>query len=252
MAMNFPPLPEEINIIYSLPLKSIKPLFVPKITGVFIKRTDITHRLLTTFDVLLPVEKVPNKDEYILVGRYDVFYYLRNTKEDLSVKCIIEEYTGSLQQYYKILRRMHSKGDMTKKNKQIVLQLIKGFGVNISSVSKNTGFSNSDFSDYEYNSLVPTNLINENTTEKTLNWISKLKLDATVKSFLYDRAKLPKGNTGRLTEEKRKFLQDFFKYVKRFDKLNSIQQIEILKKALNFKLIAIEILQKEIDGYFNK
>lgn len=236
--------PQQINMIS---LKKIKPLYMPHITNVFYKRMDNTFNYLTIFDLLLPVEKHPQKDEYLLVGRYDCYHFILKYTKMTEAPCIIEDFTGKPLQYLKVLRRLHPKGDSTKQGKQMILNKLKSRSFYLLEIMKKTGFTKQDLSSYNYASTVPKKCINEHTTETTLNWIDSLKLDKEVKEFLYESAGLPLKNTDRLTDEKRKFLQYFFKHAKRFHELSTSQQIKVLTYAMNFKRITMQFLQEVID-----
>ncbi|MBO0999557.1 hypothetical protein IOC57_17640 [Bacillus sp. SD075] len=240
--------PKEINWI---PIKKIKPLYIPHITKTFYKRMNINFHYLDTFDLLLPVEKHPQKEEYFLVGRYDCYLFMINETNLKEVPCIIEEFTGKPSQYLKILRRLHNKGDSNKTSKQSLLNKLQARNLSISQVIKMTGFTKQDLEDYHYKQTVPQEYINNHTTEKTLNWIDNLSLDNTVKDFLYKSAGLPQSNKERLTDEKRKFLQYFFKHAKRFEQLTIPEQIEVLATALNFRSVVMSFLQEKIYRYLD-
>ncbi|PAF16916.1 hypothetical protein [Terribacillus saccharophilus] len=229
----------------------IKPIYSPVFTQTFMKRMRNTVKFHETFDLLLPVEKHPVKDEYILVGRYDVYSFIKDDGLLKEVPVVIEEYTEETLQFLKILRRLHNKGDASKSNKQSILNMLQLKKIPLSLILKKTGFTKQDFSNYNYNEDILSKYINTYTTEQTLNWIYKLKLEEDVKDFLYNRAGLPQGNAMRLTDEKRKFLQLFFIKADRFLELLPSQQIEVLANALNYKEIAMSFLQKQIDNFLD-
>ncbi|MDM5187308.1 hypothetical protein QUF99_08200 [Bacillus sp. DX4.1] len=239
---------QEISMI---PLRKIKPLYIPHITKVFYTRMNNIFSHLGIFDLLLPVEKHPQKDEYFLVGKYDLYYFMINHTNLNEAPCIIEEFTGKTTQSLKILRRLHNKGDSNKTSKQNILSKLSNRNLPLSKIIKMTGFIKQDLKDYHYNSVVPRKYISDHTTETTLNWIANLTLDATVKEFLYERAGLPQKNQDRLTDEKRKFLNHFFRNSKRFEQLSAPKQINVLTYAMNFKGVVISHLQKQIDSYLN-
>lgn len=240
-----------IQKISMVPLEKINPLYTPHITKVFYTRMNNIFPYLDIFDLLLPVEKHPQKDEYFLVGRYDFYYFIINNTNLNEVPCITEEFTGNTAQSLKILRRLHSKGDSNKISKKNILNKLSERNLTSSQVIKMTGFTKQDLINYHYNSAVPQKYISNHTTEATLNWITNLKLDAIVKNFLYERAGLPQKNQKRLTDEKRKFLQYFFRNTKRFEQLSVPKQINVLTYALNFKGVIITLLQQQIDNYLN-
>ncbi|WP_255290293.1 hypothetical protein [Bacillus cereus] len=208
-----------------------------------------TIEYLDRFDLLLPVEKHPQKDEYILVGKYDCYNFIANNQHIRQIPCIIEDFIDKPSQYLKILRRLHNKGDSNKTNRQFILNKLVENHFPLLQILKQTGFTKNDLRDYNYKVTVPKNYINSHTTEKTMNWISDLKLRSNTKQFLYKCAGLPIGNHKRLTEEKKKFLQHFFTHAKGFEKLTIPQQINILTHALNFKAIMTAQLQQQINWY---
>ncbi|WP_257206070.1 hypothetical protein [Bacillus cereus] len=208
-----------------------------------------TIEYLDRFDLLLPVEKHPQKDEYILVGKYDCYNFIANNQHIRQIPCIIEDFIDKPSQYLKILRRLHNKGDSNKTNRQFILNKLVENHFPLLQILKQTGFTKNDLRDYNYKVIVPKNYINSHTTEKTMNWISDLKLRSNTKQFLYKCAGLPIGNHKRLTEEKKKFLQHFFTHAKGFEKLTIPQQINILTHALNFKAIMTAQLQQQINCY---
>lgn len=208
-----------------------------------------TIEYLDRFDLLLPVEKHPQKDEYILVGKYDCYNFIANNQHIRQIPCIIEDFIDKPSQYLKILRRLHNKGDSNKTNRQFILNKLVENHFPLLQILKQTGFTKNDLRDYNYKVTVPKNYINSHTTEKTMNWISDLKLRSNTKQFLYKCAGLPIGNHKRLTEEKKKFLQHFFTHAKGFEKLTIPQQINILTHALNFKAIMTAQLQQQINCY---
>ncbi|MCM3790339.1 hypothetical protein M3221_18335 [Domibacillus indicus] len=235
----------EINII-TIPIDKIKPLYNPKVTGTFSKRMHRSLDYLNTFDLLLPVEKHPQKDEYYLVGSYDRYSFIKEMGFK-KAPCIIEDFTDKNSEYLKILKRLDNKGDSNKANKQYILNKLLLSNVPSIEILEKTGFTNQDFTNYQYKPTVPAEYKNDYTTEETLNWIEGLKLENSVKDFLYERAGL--NNAERLTGEKRKFLQHFFKNAQRFQELSAFQQIEILAAALNFNNVAMLYLQGKIDEH---
>ncbi|PFA22249.1 hypothetical protein CN373_10840 [Bacillus cereus] len=237
--------------IITIPLRKIKPLYIPHITKVFYTRMDNVFSYLSTFDLLLPVEKHPQDDEYVLVGKYDLYYFMISHTNLDEAPCIIEEFTGDTTQSLKILRRLHNKGDSNKTSKQNILNKLSNQNLSLSQLTKMTGFTKQDLKEYHYNPSVPQKYINNHSTEATLNWIASLRLDAAVKEFLYERAGLPQKHQDRLTDTKRKFLHRFFRNTKRFNQLSAPKQINVLTYAMNFERVVIECLQKKIDNYLN-
>ncbi|EJS70178.1 hypothetical protein CN425_14180 [Bacillus cereus] len=244
--------PHSLTEIRMIPIEKINPLYNPHITKSYSKKMPSTIEYLDTFDLLLPVEKHPQKDEYILVGKYDCYNFITNTPHIRQVPCIIEDFTEKSSQYLKILRRLHTRGDSHKTNRQFILNKLEENHFPLLQILKQTGFTKHDLRDYNYKITVPKNYINSHTTEKTLNWISDLKLKSTIKQFLYTCAGLPIGNHMRLTEEKKKFLQHFFAHANEFEQLTNRQQIKILTNALNFKAIMTAQLQQQINYYLIK
>lgn len=230
-------------------ITKIKPMYIPEITSVFLKKTNKTFQYLDTFDLLLPVEKPPKKDEYILVGRYDCYSFLKNDTDLKKALCIVEEFTDGTSQYLKILRRLHGKGDSTKLNKRNILHMLQSHKLSPAQISKMSGFKNHDFDSYHYSENIPKHYINNHTTEQTLNWIANLSLDTNVSKFLYESAGISKRDNKRLTNKKKKKLEFFFEHAKRFEDLSYTQQIKLLSRALNFKAVVMTCLQKEIDMY---
>ncbi|MGG4491316.1 hypothetical protein [Metabacillus idriensis] len=127
----------------------ISTLYFPHVTKVFMKRMTSTHAQLSDYDLILPVEKHPDREEYILVGRYDCYEYISTFHKTKEVLCIIEEFTEKETQYFKILRRLHNKGDSNKKNKKLLLNRLEH--QNFSKINKMTGFSRSELKDYRKN-----------------------------------------------------------------------------------------------------
>ncbi|MFS0689947.1 hypothetical protein AB1K89_12010 [Sporosarcina sp. 179-K 8C2 HS] len=237
--------------IIMIPLRKIKTLFEPHVTEVFYKRMKNNLYFLDYFDLILPVEKYPHKDEYVLVGRYDVYSFIANKDPLKSVPCIVETFTGREGQYLKILRRLQNKGDSNSTSKERVLSKPQIRNLSLPRIENMTGLTKKELSGYKYNQEVPKKYINLNTTVNTLNWISSLIVNDDVKAFLYKRAGLPQGNNKRLTDEKRKLLQVFFKKVKRFEQLSSSAQIKVLRDTLKFKDEFIHYMQIRIDSLLN-
>ncbi|WP_259416006.1 hypothetical protein [Bacillus toyonensis] len=194
---------------------------------------DITIEYLGIFDLLLPVEKHPQKDEYILVGKYDSYNFITNNPHIKQVPCIIEDFTEKSSQYLKILCRLHTKGDSNKTNRKSILTKLEENHFPPLQILKQTGLTKQELRNYNYKPTVPKNYINSHTTEKTMNWIIDLKLESTIKQFLYQCAGLPIGSHKRLTEEKKKSLQHFFVHKQGFEQLTIHQQIKVLTNALN-------------------
>lgn len=242
-------LPHSLTKISMIPIEKINPLYISHITKNYSKKMTNTIEYLDRFDLLLPVEKHPQKDEYILVGKYDCYNFIANNQHIRQIPCIIEDFIDKPSQYLKILRRLHNKGDSNKTNRQFILNKLVENHFPLLQILKQTGFTKNDLRDYNYKVTVPKNYINSHTTEKTMNWISDLKLRSNTKQFLYKCAGLPIGNHKRLTEEKKKFLQHFFTHAKGFEKLTIPQQINILTHALNFKAIMTAQLQQQINCY---
>ncbi|WP_254610161.1 MULTISPECIES: hypothetical protein [unclassified Bacillus (in: firmicutes)] len=155
--------------IITIPLRKIKPLYIPHITKVFYSRMNNIFSYLSIFDLLLPVEKHPQKDEYFLVGKYDLYYFMISHTNLDEAPCIIEEFTGDTTQSLKILRRLHNKGDSNKTSKQSILNKLSNRNLSFSQLTKMTGFTKQDLRDYHYNSAVPQKYINNHSTEATLN-----------------------------------------------------------------------------------
>lgn len=241
----FYPKPEIIMI----PLHKIKTLYEPKVAKTFTNRMRNNYYYLETFDFILPVEKNPRKDEYVLVGRYDMYSFITNETRLKEAPCIIEVYTGATSQYLKILSRLHNKGDANNTNKEYILSKPQIRNLPSVQIELRTGFTKREIRDYYYKPAVPKEHINQHTTVKTLNWISNLQIDQTVKLFLYRCAGLPEDNRNRLTEEKRKHLQRFFKHAQRFEQLSSTEKIQVLRSALNFNDSFIQYLQIRIDSF---
>ncbi|PFS44593.1 hypothetical protein [Bacillus thuringiensis] len=241
--------PHSLTEVSMIPIEKISLLYNPHITKSYSKKMNSTIEYLDIFDLLLPVEKHPLKDEYILVGKYDCYNFITNNPHIKQIPCIIEDFTEKPSQYLKILRRLHNKGDSNKTNRQFILNKLEENHFPLLQVLKQTGFTKNDLRDYNYRVTVPKNYINSHITEKTMNWISDLKLKSNTKQFLYKCAGLPIGNHKRLTEEKKKFLQHFFAHAKGFEKLTTPQQINILTNALNFKAIMTAQLQQQINCY---
>lgn len=239
------------NEISMIPIEKIKSLYFPCITEIYNKRMKTILDNLSIFDLLLPVEKHPQKDEFILVGRYDTYIFISKNTKLKEIPCLIEGYTGTTNQYLKIFQRLQNRGDTNKRNKQGILNILLWKGVTYEKIEMKTGFTKHDLKNYNYDKIIPGKYINSHTTEKTLNWICNLNLNNDVKVFLYKKAGHPKGDMQRLTEEKRKFLQALFREVKRFYQLSSQEQINVINNALSFKGIMIFLLQAQIDRYIN-
>ncbi|TKI83020.1 hypothetical protein [Bacillus mycoides] len=242
-------LPHSLTKISMISIEKISPLYISHVTKNYSKKMTNSIEYLDPFDLLLPVEKHPQKDEYILVGKYDCYNFIANNQDIRQIPCIIEDFTDKPSQYLKILRRLHNKGDSNKTNRQFILNKLEENHFPLLQILKQTGFTKNDLRDYNYKVTVPKNYINSHTTEKTMNWINNLKLKSNTKQFLYKCAGLPIGNHKRLTEEKKKFLQHFFAHAKGFEKLTIPQQINILTHALNFKAIMTAQLQQQINCY---
>ena len=190
-------MPTEIRLI---PLTNIKPLLNAYIYKTFKDRMKKTRKNLLPFDLLLAVEKSPDEDTYILVGGYDRYYYLREYTETNETNCIVEEFVSTEETLFKTLRRLLPKGDADINNKLWVIQTLQGYDISLNRIVEETGIPLNDLKNkYTYRSDIPKDLINDHTTPKTLNEVSKLDVANESKLFLYKRAGLPKRNSNRLT-----------------------------------------------------
>jgi len=236
--------------IEQIPLTNIKPLFNAYIYKTFKDRMKKTSKNLLTFDLLLAVEKSPNEDCYFLVGGYDKYYYLSEYTETIETDCIVEEFVSIEETLFKALRRLLPKGDSDINNKLWLIQTLQGYDISFNSIVEKTGIPLSDLKNkYTYNSDIPKDVINEDTTPKTLNEVSKLKITNESKLFLYKRAGLPERNPNRLTGTVLSYLKSFIKEDNRVESLTPHQQILTLDQAFNPRKTILRKLKNTVDRF---
>lgn len=236
--------------ICSIPLEKIKSPVELQVSDAFQKRIKKTHSLLLDYDLLLAVEKDSFKDTYLLVGGYARYDYLVSIGQKYAL-CIIEEVSENLsEQHTKILRRLFNNGESSKENKQKILDILSKFNITIDYITKRTGLTKSELqNNYKYHNNIPKKYINEHTSEKTMNWIENLSVDQSVKSFLFERAGLPQGNSKRLTHDSVKIIKKFLNQEPRFNHLTPIQQVKVLGCAINFRGMVVDLLKSIVNEY---
>lgn len=230
--------------IHLIPLNKIRPMFKAKVSDVYLRRMKKTNNNLLDYDLLLAVEKDSKEEFYWLVGGYDTYYFLTSSKIKFA-PCIIEDSNSiKSEREVKILRRLFNKGDSIKQNRQGILDLLNKAKIPIDYIIKKTGFTKSEIEkNYEYHKNIPKKYINQNTSEKTLNWIESLIIEQDVKEFLFVSAGLPIGNSKRLTHDNMKIIKSFLKEESRFDYLTSAQKIKLLSYAISFKGAVLDWLR---------
>lgn len=239
--------------IIMVPLKDIQPLYPPLISNTFQYRMQMTINHLQMYDLILPVERHEKTGMYQLVGGYDKYVFLKNQGVE-KAPCLVEKYTGPVQQYLKSLRRLHHKGDSTMRNNKLkILSKLSDLRISFKTIMKNTGFKKSELQMFRYDPNIPNEYISHSTSTKTMNWIAKNKaFSPYVKMFLYKRAHLDKGHPQRLTEEKAAFIEYILKKVNNFERLTESQQIKVLKRCISFKGEFSGMIQKMIDDFLTK
>ncbi|WP_332696956.1 hypothetical protein [Halalkalibacter lacteus] len=238
--------------IILIQLNDIQPLYTPYITQTFLTRMISTSNYLQTYDLIIAVEKNEIPGKYTLVGGYDKYKFLKEQGRTYA-PCIIEKYSGPVQQHLKVMRRLHNKGDSwSKDNKTKLLAKLKDLPVSFKTILRSTGFKKNYFQDLHYHDDVEDEYKNSYATITTLNWIVQQPFTQLVKEFLYKRACLKKGNPQRLTQEKVKFIDYILKSVRKFNKLTEEEQIKVLKRCMSFKGEFVGIIQNMIDDFLDK
>ncbi|MEJ8553534.1 hypothetical protein [Tepidibacter sp. Z1-5] len=234
------------EIIY-IPLDKIKPIIELKTSVAFQKRMKRNDHFLSEYDLILPVEKDPIEDVYLLVGGYGKYLYMISAERE-SAPCIIEDLSDNQnEQFVKILRRLFNKGDSIKENRQMILDKLN---VTIDYILKTTGFTKSEIqNNYKYNTNIPTKFINKNTSENTMNWVESLLISQEAKEFLFERAGLSKGNPKRLTHDNVKIIKKFLSEEPRFNYLTPPQQKELLYYLISFKGMVLDRLKFMVSEY---
>ena len=238
--------------IKSIPLTNIHEPFDVKVSNAYLERMNKAKEDLLEFDLLLAVEKIPDGNEYLLVGGFDRFHYLKKSTSETHAQCIIEfNNHGDKSRYIKILQRLFDGGDTNKQNRQMALKLAESVKINLTTIVKRTGFTKSLVNNsYKYNPEIESKYINEFTTEKTLNWIQSLtRLDPKAKQFLFNSAGLQVKNSKRLTEDSIKIIKKLLKQNDKFYLLSSDEQVTILNYAITFKVRFVDFLSKMIHDY---
>jgi len=233
--------------ILSIPLKQIKPIKNLSVSKAYLTRMKKIKSDLQDFDLVLAVEKGEQGNEYLLVGGYDRYDFLVSSKAKYA-PCIIEERSEKEKDLLtKIFNRLFNKGDSSKENRKSILISLYSL-VTFEFIIRRTGLTKGDLeNNYNFHPRVPSEFINENTNETTMNWVESLFLNKEVKKFLYERAGLPVGDSKRLTQDSIKIIKRFFKEDReRFQSLTVEQQISVLNYALNFKGIFVSLLKTKV------
>lgn len=234
-----------------IPLEDIHPIFNANISEAYKKRMRKMSPNLQDFDLLLVVERNKNDNGYLLVGGYDRYSYLKNHTDQNLVLCFIEDSSTPNEILYKIIRRLFPPGDNNKHNKELVLEILEKSGISLIQVADQTPFSESELrKNYKYNPSIPTEFINMNTTQKTLNEIEQLDISPEAKAFLFERAGLPKGDPDRLTGQVLNTIKTYIKKDLRVKYLTPTQQIETLKQAFNPKKTILDKLKETVNRFF--
>jgi hypothetical protein len=237
------------NDITYIPIEKIKNEKNPTVSEAYLKRMINYKDDLYIYDLLLPVEKYPNEDQYLLVGGFDRFDFMSLTGYKYA-PCTTEPYLiNESKRNEKILRRLHNNGDSSKENRQSILV---HFNVNtIDSILFKIGITKTEFmQNYCYNPNIPIKYINKHTSYKTMNWIYDSAFNMIVKAFLYERAGLPKGNPERFTFKDMDLVR---KLLKNDIKLYYIQpnlQIKVLTRTINSNSMTIDILKTMVNEYY--
>jgi len=149
------------------------------------------------------------------------------------------------------MRRLFAPGDNKKHNKELVLELLEESGVSITHVADQTPFSERELrKNYKYNPSIPTEFINMNTTQKTLNEIEQLDILPEAKAFLFERAGLANGDPNRLTGQVLNTIKSYIKKDLRVKYLTPDQQIETFKQAFNPKKTILDKLKETVNRFF--
>ncbi|KUO72350.1 MAG: hypothetical protein APF81_21860 [Desulfosporosinus sp. BRH_c37] len=234
-----------------IPLDDIRTLFNANISEAYNKHMRKMSSKLQYFDLLLVVEKNKDDNGYLLVGGYDRYYYLKNHTDRNVAPCIIEDSSTPNEILFKIMRRLFAPGDNKKHNKELVLELLEESGVSITHVADQTPFSERELrKNYKYNPSIPTEFINMNTTQKTLNEIEQLDILPEAKAFLFERAGLANGDPNRLTGQVLNTIKSYIKKDLRVKYLTPDQQIETFKQAFNPKKTILDKLKETVNRFF--
>lgn len=222
--------------IERIPLEKIVPLFQARIHKNYFERIRKIEMYLVDSDLILRVEKHTAEDMYLLVGNYDIYYYLMDHTNKMEVPCIIETSASTEEMLFKTLHRLFSRGDINKDNRKLVIGMLKTFGVSDKIISTRTGLTIKDLkNNYFYNKNIDKGLINGFTTEKTMNWIEQLPLKEEVKNEFYRRAGLPHGDKERFTNENVILVKKALKLVPDITQLKPFEIIKIIHYITNYK-----------------
>lgn len=227
---------QEIKFL-NIPLDQIKPLYNAKISQAFIARMKKTEKDLKEFDYLLVVEKNPDKNNYLLVGNYDNYIFLRDHTKIKNAPCIIESPSSDESVYLKILRRVFPKGDSVfKDNRLQLIEILQQLRVSDDDIVAGSGLTKGKLNkEFKYDPDIPDDMINSNTAIRTMNQIQELPVPPEVKNFLFLRARLQKGDPNRLTGEIFSIIKQFMKGEQRVHHISSNDLISVLKQAFTPK-----------------
>ena len=227
---------QEIKIL-KIPLEKIQPLYNAKVSKAYISRMKKTEKYFQEFDHLLVVEKNPNEDNYLLVGNYDTYIFLRDHTKTKSALCIVESTSNYKSVYLKVFRRIFSRGDTVfKDNKLQLLGILQQLKVSDDDIVAGSGITKGQLKkEFKYHPDIPEDMKNANTAIKTMNEIQGLPVPLEVKEFLYYHAGLQKGDPKRLTVESLSIIKSFLKGEQSINHLSSNQLIYVLKQAFNPK-----------------
>jgi len=235
--------------IECISLDKINPLFEASVSKAFKGRMSKTKSSLETYDILLAVIKIPNKDSYILVGGFDRYSYLRDCNE-LKAPCIVEDSSTIEEMHLKVLNRFYPKGDTKKENKKQSLVLLQESGMSRQSIVEGSCMTMSDLiNNYSYNPNIPKQYIKKNAVIKTLNEIQRLEITTEAKYHLYFHAGVEIGKPERLTGEVISIIKQLSKTDNRVQRLTTAQQIETFDKAFNPKRSMLNILKDTVSRF---
>jgi len=233
-----------------IPLNKINPLFEAHVSNAFLERMRKIDPSLQTYDFLLTVEKVPNKDIYLLVSGFDRYRYLQNREGWNEAPCIVEKSGTVEEMHLKVLSRFYPRGDNPKDNKKQLLVLLEVLRVSMQRIVKESCMTMSEIKNsYTYDLNIPDKYITENTVPKTLNEIERLEITTEAKYHLYYKAGLKVGNSDRLTGQVINIIKQFSKDDVRVKLLTSAQQIKTFDQAFNPKKSILKKLKDTLDRF---
>jgi hypothetical protein len=198
----------------------------------------------------LTVEYDQGSQEYILIEGYQEYETLNFINPELMVPCNYVQFTGEVEQLYKILKRLFAFERSSWRIKYDLMRKLLNSGESEEDITRNLSITKTELNRYKIKSEVPRYYIPrglKNNAATKLNRISKLQLDSKTKDFLYKKAVLPEGDPDRLIHDQLDVIIRMLNSVKGFHRLNLDSQIYVFEQVLNYRSILNNYWQQMID-----